>query len=112
MLSTSRVRCFAMMEFVVFIIGTCFQIVGYGVVPRYASERIRYESYRIGVIDLLGLRRLTLALNARLFWMMEEYGLNTVLRPLVLARAKKSTLVRQMNQARFLLSSWTASSTI
>lgn len=59
-------RRLAMLEFVDLTIGPFFQTIWFGVSSRYGSIRMLYESDRIGVIDLLGLRFRTLTLSAGL----------------------------------------------
>lgn len=52
---TSKVRCLTMFKFEALTIGAFFQTICFGVVARYGSAKLLYESYGMGVIDLLRL---------------------------------------------------------
>lgn len=76
---TSRVHFLTMQLFVIFSIGSVFQIVCCGVVPRYAKARMRYKYDRISGMGSIGFRCWALALSVRQFLLIEEYDVETVL---------------------------------
>lgn len=72
---------------VVLTIGAFFLTVRFGVVPRHAIARMRYESTCIVVIGPMGLRCWTLAPIVGPFRLMDEYDVDPVLDLLTSARA-------------------------
>lgn len=86
-LSTSLVRRLAILKLVVFTIGAFFQTVCDGVVPKYVSARLWFESDGIGMTGPLSLRCWMLALIFLPLRLMDEYNADSVLGPLALAHA-------------------------
>lgn len=83
---TSWVCRIAMLKLVLLTIGAFHQTVCHGVVPRYASARMRYNIDRLGMIGPLCLHCWKLTLSVGLFRLMEESDDDLIQGLLLLAR--------------------------
>lgn len=82
-----RVRRLASLKCAVLTMGAFCWTDRFGIVQQYSRARTRYENDRIGDIDPLGSRYLTLGLSVGLFWLIKEDEVDPMFRLCALSRA-------------------------